>query len=89
MHRGRVQNARIESVELDASGPEHEFVIVVRDLERPGCLFERREPAFDPDFFHEDATVYAGWIHTHLEEDIEAIGYGLPQECSPGETTPF
>lgn len=89
MHHGRVQHARIESVELDGPEPEREVVIRVRDLERPECLFERREPAFEPMLFDDTAETYASDIFTNLEEDIEAIGYGLPQECTPGEITPF
>lgn len=86
IHHGRVQHARIESVELDDSEPEHAFAVRMRDLERPERLFEWRKPAFDS---REDAKEYAGLVRIHLEEDVEAIGYGLLRECSPGGIAPF
>ncbi|QIN79270.1 hypothetical protein GBA65_12915 [Rubrobacter marinus] len=93
MHGNVEQCAMVESVELDVSGEEHEVVILVRDLMRPGCLFGWRTPAEEPDVGFEYELHMAGTVKgaaesratvvwVNLEEDLMAVGYGLPKSCS-------
>ena len=100
LHHGREQHAVVESVRLDASGPEHEVVVLLRDLTRPECLLGRRAPAVAPedDKFFEPLPQYglkdAAEIHAmvaavNLEEDLLATGYGLPKDCSSSIVTWF
>ena len=50
---------RVEEVRLDASGPEHEIVLLFRDLARSRCLFGYRIEALEaPDVLHERSNPY-------------------------------
>ena len=73
------------SVRLDASGPEHEVVVLLRDLTRPEYLFGWSTPAVDPQhhkFFElapryclkEAAEIHAMIVAVNLEKDLLAIG---------------
>ncbi len=82
VHGGKEQCVRVESVELDVSGQEHEVVIMMRDLKRPECLFGRRVPAVEPDTDLMYPESWATVVWANLEGDLQAIGYGLPRDCS-------
>ncbi len=94
VHGNVEQCVRVESVDLDVSGEDHEIVILMRDLKRPECVFGRRQPAVEPGDFEEtlrhfdslrdaaEICVTISWAG--IEGDIQAIGYGLPKECTPG-----
>ena len=76
-------------MELDLSGREHEVVILLRGLNRPGCLSGWRIPAVEP---HADPMGPESWttvVWANLEGDLQAIGYGLPRNCSSGVLTWF
>ena len=84
VHGDVEQRVRVESVELDISGKEHEVVILLRDPKRPDCLFGWRAPTIesDTDFAYPESWATVVWAN--LEEYILAIGYGLPRNCSNG-----
>ncbi len=83
---------RVEEVRLDASKPEHEVVVLFRDLARPRCLFGHRIEALEtPDVLHERSNPYPdlasaarGWagVAWVLFEEGVFSGYGLPGDCS-------
>ncbi len=88
------EGVRVEGVRLDESGPEHEIVVLFRDLGRPGCLFGYRIEALEtPDVLHERSNPYRNpasapraWaenVWALFEEEVFASGYGLPKDCSP------
>ena len=91
------QIVEIEEIRLDASAREHEVVVLLRDLKRPECLFGWRAPAVEPGVFEnglykntkDAAESHAMVLSVNLEEDILAIGYGLPKDCSPSDITWF
>jgi hypothetical protein len=88
-HRGN--EIYIEDVRLEKPGTGESLVIILfRESSRPECLFGRRAPAVEPGYgaqgFH-GPEVWAGLVWTHLEEDVMAVGYGLPDECDPGGVT--
>lgn len=99
LHGNVEQCVRVESIELDVSGQEHEVVILLRDLKRPGCIFGRRAPAVEPGVFEDDlygfetvkdaAGIYALITWTGLEGSLFATGHSLPEHCSPGAITWF
>ena len=89
LHGDQEQCVRVESVELDVSRREHEVVILLRDLNRPGCLFGWRTPAIEPQADPMDPELWTTVVWANLEEDLQAIGYGLPRSCSPGVITWF
>jgi hypothetical protein len=49
LHHGREQHVVVESIRLNVSGPEHEVVVLLRDLTRPECLFGWRAPVVAPE----------------------------------------
>ncbi len=84
---------RVERINLDESGPEHEIAILFRDLGRPDCLFGYRiEAVEDPDELseatspHTDlssaAQMWAEYVWALFEEEVFACGCGLPRDCS-------
>ena len=91
----------IEEIYLDTSEPEHEAVVLLRDLGRPGCLFWWRAPAVESGDLEDElgraafrdikdaAESHAIVIPVNLDEDVLAIGHGLPKGCSPGAITWF
>ena len=85
---------RVERVYLDESGPEHEIAILFRDLDRPECPFGYRIEAVEtPDVLHGStspytdlssaAQVWAEIVWVLFEEEVFAVGCGLPPDCSP------
>ena len=83
---------RIEDVRLEDSADGGRVVITFRDPGRPGCLFGREEDAVGPPEPWEDPYRDApeGWaelVAINLQEDIEAVGSGLPRKCGPGSVT--
>lgn len=91
------RRVEIEEIRLDDSGPESEAVVLMRDRTRPECLFGWKAPAWAgmsgqigpnvslKDAAEMDATV--AWAN--LDEDVLAIGYGFPKDCSPTGITWF
>jgi hypothetical protein len=88
------QRVRVQEVRLDTTGPEHQVVFLFRDLGRPECLFGYRAPALEDagvlnartstyPHWKDAARVYAEGLFFNLEEELYALGYGLPGECSP------
>ena len=88
----------VDEVSLDTSEPEHEIVILFRDLYRPECRFGYRAPALEepeildeatsPYFnFTDAAECHATVVWANFEEEILAIDYGLPETCIPDEIT--
>ena len=90
----------VEEVRLDTSVPEHEAVVLLRDLRRPERLFGWRAPAFEPGAFGEDwawsssrvkdaAEIYAVILSANLEEDLSLTNFPRRRACSPGTITWF
>lgn len=89
----------VEEVRLDTSVPEHETVVLLRDLRRPQCLFGWRAPALEPGAFGEDwtwgsrvkdaAESYAMIISINLEEDLSLTNFPRRRACSPSTITWF
>jgi len=90
----------VERVYLDESGPEHEIAILFRNLDRPDCLFGYGRGAVETsDVLHEStnpctalssaAQVWAGNVWVLLEEEVFAVGCGLPCDCSPRPSTGY
>ena len=88
----------VDEVSLDTSEPEHDIVILFRDLDRPECKFGFRMKALEaldvldqassPFFSLMDAAeIHAGVVWANFEEEIYAIGYGLPKTCASAEIT--
>lgn len=92
---------KVEDVRLDTSGPLHRTCVLFRETARPECLFgfrmeavgDETESSSDPLVF-DPLEGYWGpekWastiIVTHFEEQVEAIGLGLPTDCDPDGIT--
>ncbi len=89
---------RVDRVYLDEPGPEHEVAILFRDLDRPDCPFGFRRGAVEtPDVLNEATSPYtdlssaaqvrAEIVWAPFEEEISAVGCGLPSGCSPEAVT--
>jgi hypothetical protein len=85
---------RVERVYLDESAPEHEIAILFRDLDRPECPFGYRIEAVEtPDVLHGSASpytdlssaaqVWAEIVWVLFEEEVFAVGCGLPPTAPP------
>ena len=85
---------RVERVYLDESGPEHEIAILFRNLDRPECPFGYRIEAVEtPDVLNDTTSPYTdlvsaaqAWgsnVWVLFEEEVSAMGCGLPRDCSP------
>ena len=98
-HRGETHGGvRVERVYQDDSGPEHEIAILFRDLDRPDCPFGYRIEAVEtPEVLHGSTSPYTDlpsaaqvWAEIEwvlFEEEVFAVGRGLPRDCSPGVVT--
>ncbi len=89
------RSVRIEDVRLDTSGPLHQVHILFRDPSRPECLFgywaeavEWEEASSEDPIVLDPVEGYWGpedWastiLVTNFEEQVEAIGLGLPPDC--------
>ena len=90
LHGGREQHGVVGSVESEDSGTEQGIVLLLRDLNRPGCLFGWRSPVWWPDDpVMEAPDLTATVIRANLEEDILAVGNGLLEDCSPARVNWF
>ncbi len=81
--RGEVS---VEDVGLEGSYPDTAVVVIVRDDTRPDCRFGFREPLWDqgtPDPHWPTPEELAWRIMLGLEEMIQPLGWGLPDECDP------
>ena len=87
---------RVDRVYLDES--EHEIAILFRDLDRPDRPFGYRMEAVEsPDVLNEAtnpctdlssaAQVWAENVWVLFEEEVFAVGCGLPRGCSPEAVT--
>jgi len=80
----------VEDVRLDAAGPEHALIVLLRDGSRPGCLFGWRWP-MGPEWSDaslEDPYFPAMIATANLGESLIG-GPGLPRECDPETITWF
>jgi hypothetical protein len=80
----------IESISREPA-PSIAAVVLLRDATRPECLFATRLP-YDVvkalGFGQENAALAASICAANIEEEITAVGHGLP-ECAPGQTAWF
>jgi hypothetical protein len=81
----------IEDVQLVGAGKGGSVVITFRGLDRPECLFGRKEGAVGPQGPWEDPYRDApeGWaelVAINFQEDIVSSP-GLPRKCDPGSIT--
>ena len=89
----------VEEIRLDISVPGHEVVVLLRDLERPGCLFGWRAEAVEPGVFEADLYLYrtvkdaaeghAMVVSVNLEEDLDITRFPKRRACSPGSIAWF
>jgi hypothetical protein len=84
------EKIRVEDVRLDTSEPDHKVVILLRNLDRPECVFwfdmeavEWHEPGYDSHSLDTDTWVTI--VSANFRERI--ISQALAEECSPGEIT--
>jgi hypothetical protein len=81
----------VEEVRLDGSYPDTTGMIILRDDRQPDCRFAwRLGELWDWRSFEmtgADPDEQANWIELHLDEDVEAVNYGIPIRCLEGELT--
>jgi hypothetical protein len=81
----------VAEVRLDIVGADHALVVLIRDLARPECLFGFQFRAVEvwgqPQEELLDPKTYATVIWANVDEEIHAIGYGLPKDCSSDDIT--
>lgn len=82
----------VEEVRLEGSYPDTVGVIVLRDDRQPGCRFAwSLGQLWDwRDFEQAGAKPedHAWWIEMYLDEDVEAVNYGIPIRCVEDDLTP-
>lgn len=93
---------RIEDVRLDTSGTLHQVHILFRETSRPECLFgywagtvedEEEKSSEDPIVLDVEEGYWGpeDWastiVITHFEEQVDAVGLGLPPDCDPKSIT--
>ena len=76
----------VEDVGLDGSYPDTAVVVIVRDQSRPHCRFGFRIPLWaegtpNPHWHTPEELAWRTMLG--LEEMIQPIGWGLPDECDP------
>jgi hypothetical protein len=83
----------VEEVRLEGSYPDTTGVIILCDDRQPGCRFAwALGELWDWRMFDDagaDPDDQAWWIEMYLDEDVEAINYGIPIRCVEGELTPI
>ena len=89
----------VEEVRLDTSIPEHEAVVLLRDLKRPECLFGWRAEAVEPGVFENNLYLYeavkdaaeshAMVVSVNLEGDLDITRFPKRRACSPGSIAWF
>jgi hypothetical protein len=81
----------VEEVRLDGSYPDTTGMIILRDDRQPGCRFAWRLGELwnwrSFEMTGADPDEQANWIELHLDEDVEAVNYGIPIRCLEGELT--
>jgi len=79
----------VEEVRLDGSYPDTTGAIILRDDRQPGCRFAwRLGELWDWRSFKmtgADPHEQTNWIVLDLDEDVEAVNYGIPIRCLEGE----
>jgi hypothetical protein len=92
---------KMEDVRLDTSDSPHQVHVLFREVARPACLFGFRTSVvedeeeslvdpivLDPEEGYWGPEEWAGtMIVTHFEEQVEALGLGLPPDCDPEGVT--
>jgi hypothetical protein len=75
----------VEEVRLEGSYPDTTGLFILRDDRQPGCRFAwRLGELWDWRTFQDagaDPDDHAGWIELELDEDVEAVNYGIPIRC--------
>lgn len=81
----KLLSVEVAEVRLDGS----DVIIEFTTDSRPGCRFAFRRYALPLEDLDPNETVEmaATEIRVNLEEEIEAVGYGLPEDCLPGQLT--
>lgn len=81
----------VEEVRLDGSYPDTTGAIILRDDRQRGCRFAwRLGELWDWRSFKmtgADPHEQTNWIVLNLDEDVEAVNYGIPIRCLEGEVT--
>lgn len=99
----RGKRITVEDIRIDRSTPRHEVQILFREESRLECLFGFSETAVVGDWDqspsmdvivvdrakgYEGPEIYASvYVATYFEEQVEAVGHGLPPECDPSGIT--
>jgi len=83
---------RVEEIRLEGSYPDTTGVIILCDDRQPGCRFAWSfGQLWDwRDFEQAGAKPedHAWWIEMYLDEDVEAVNYGIPIRCVEDDITP-
>lgn len=81
----------VEEIRLEGSYPDTTGVIMLRDDRQPGCRFAwGLGELWDWRVFEDagaDPDDHAWWIEMHLDEDVEAVNYGIPIRCVEDKLT--
>jgi hypothetical protein len=81
----------VEEVRMEGSYPDTTGAIILRDDRQPGCRFAwSLGELWDWRAFGDagaDPDEQASWIEMNLDEDVEAVNYGIPIRCIEGELT--
>ena len=82
----------VEEVLLEGSYPATTGSIILRDDRQPDCRFAwDLGELWDWRAFQDvgaDPEERAGWLEIYLDEDVEAVRYGIPIRCLANELTP-
>jgi len=82
----------VEEIRLEGSYPDTTGVIILCDDRQPGCRFAWSfGQLWDwRDFEQAGAKPedHAWWIEMYLDEDVEAVNYGIPIRCVEDDITP-
>ncbi|HYJ68722.1 MAG TPA: hypothetical protein VEX15_13810 [Nocardioidaceae bacterium] len=85
----RPGEAEVSDVRLEGEHPDTDLIVLFTDKSRPGCQFGFRMPLSATSLYEDgsidDPESAVGVAMANLDEDIGAVGYGLPSNCRPGE----
>jgi hypothetical protein len=82
----------VEEIRLEGSYPDTTGVIILRDDRQPGCRlawsFGQLWDWRDFELTGAKPEDHVWWIEMYLDEDVEAVNYGIPIRCVENDLTP-
>lgn len=79
----RTDEVNVTDLRLEGGEPFGTLVIIFTHRDRPGCEFGSRWPLKD----EANPEIAVDIFEANLDEQIDAVGYGLPRNCRAGEVT--